>query len=270
MSGLPVTGDATRTAGGARARGSRARLAAVARAELTLLIRGKVQLFTALVMPLALTATTRSTVDGMDFKDTGLSTGTVLLPSALGFVLIFAVYSNLVPAYVVRREELVLKRLRCGELRDGEILAGTALPSVVIALAQCLVIAVGGAVLLDVAAPEAPHLALAGLAGGTVMLVALAAATAAVTRSAESAQLSVAPLLMASMLGSGLFLPVELMPDRVATVCEALPLTSVIALIRSGWTGSTGETATDLITMVAWTGLAVFAVRRWFRWEPRR
>ncbi|MFH8367725.1 ABC transporter permease [Streptomyces sp. NPDC018031] len=270
MSGLTL-GERTRgTRGPGTGSRRRDRLAALARAELTLLGRSKVPLFTALVMPVAFTVTVKSWLGGMDLADAGLSTGAVLVPSALGFVLIFAVYANLVPVYVVRREELVLKRLRCGELDDREILAGTALPSVVVALAQCLLVAAGGVLLLDVPAPEAPHLALAGLAGGTVMLVALAAATAGVTRSAESAQLSVAPLLMVSMLGSGLFVPLELLPDRVATACEVLPLSPVIALIRAGWTGPTGETPTDLITMVAWTGLAVFAVRRWFRWEPRR
>ncbi|MBH5336202.1 ABC transporter permease [Streptomyces pactum] len=269
MSGVVAPGGA-RPARRLWAPGTGKRLTALARAELTLLGRSKVPLFTAAVLPLAFMLTARSTIKGEDLAEAGLSTGTVLVPSGLGFVLLFAVYSNLVPAYVVRREELVLKRLRCGELRDGEILAGTALPSVVVALAQCLIIAVGGGLLLDVAAPRAPHLVLAGLAGGTVMLVALAAATAGVTRSAESAQLTIAPLLMVSVLGSGLLIPLELLPDRVATVCEVLPLTPVIALIRTGWTGTAPQTVTDLITMVAWTGLAVFAVRRWFRWEPRR
>ncbi|MGO4431161.1 hypothetical protein AB4Z54_73365, partial [Streptomyces sp. MCAF7] len=36
---------------------------------------------------------------------------------------------SLVGVFVVRREELVLKRLRTGELRDVEILAGSATPA---------------------------------------------------------------------------------------------------------------------------------------------
>ncbi|WP_431043525.1 ABC transporter permease [Streptomyces sp. P1-3] len=256
--------------GAQRASGTAARLRALGRAELTLLRRNKVALFTTLVLPLTFTTAMKSTVDGLNLKDAGLSPGTVLLPGALGFVLLFGVYSHLVPAYVVRRDELVLKRLRCGELTDQEILAGTALPSVVIALVQCLLVAAGAALVLDVAPPEAPHLALAGVLFGTVMLVALAAATAGVTRSAEGAQLSVMPLLMLSMAGSGLVFPLEVLPDRIASACEVLPLTPVVGLIRAGWTGGSGQTLAQLGTAVVWTGVAVFAVRRWFRWEPRR
>ena len=74
------------------------------------------------------------------------------------------------------------------------------------------------------------------------------------------------------MLGSGTFIPLEVMPDRLASVCELLPLTPVITLIRGGWTGdlSAYDALGALATAVAWTVLAVFAVRRWFRWEPRR
>ncbi|WKX71223.1 ABC transporter permease [Streptomyces sp. XD-27] len=253
-----------------RASGTAARLRALGRAELTLLRRNKAAMFTALVLPLTFTTAMKSTVDGLNLKEAGLSPETVLLPGTLGFVLLFGIYANLVPAYVVRRDELVLKRLRCGELTDREILAGTALPSLVIALVQCLLVAAGAALVLDVAAPEAPHLALAGVLCGMVMLAALAAATAGVTRSAEGAQLSVMPLLMLSMAGSGLVFPLEVLPDRVASVCEVLPLTPVVGLIRAGWTGASGQTLGQLVTAMVWTGVAVFAVRRWFRWEPRQ
>ncbi|CAM5368949.1 Transport permease protein OS=Streptomyces tendae OX=1932 GN=GUR47_21955 PE=3 SV=1 [Streptomyces tendae] len=78
-----------------------------------------------------------------------------MLPAAIGFSLLFAVYSALVGVFVVRREELVLKRLRTGELRDVEILSGSALPAVLSGLVQSLLLAVGCAVLLDLSAPSA-------------------------------------------------------------------------------------------------------------------
>jgi ABC-2 type transport system permease protein len=62
------------------------------------------------------------------------------------------------------------------------------------------------------------------------------------------------------------------MPDRVASVCELLPMTGVMTLVRAGWLGGTG--GYDLLgaglTALVWTVLAVFAVQRWFRWDPRR
>ncbi|MFI9774466.1 ABC transporter permease [Streptomyces sp. NPDC051956] len=248
------------------------RMRALARAELTLIGRSKGTLFTAVFVPLVLPFSVRSSIDSMDLKGAGLTVGSVLLPSAIGFSLLFAVYSALVGVYAARREELVLKRLRTGELRDAEILAGAAVPSVAIGLAQSLVLVAACTAFLDVGAPQAPYYAVLGLLLGLVMWPALAAVTASFSKSVESAQVAAMPLLLLSMLGSGTVVPLEVMPDRLASVCELLPLTPVITLVRGAWTGdlSAYDALGAVATAVAWTVLAVFAVRRWFRWEPRR
>ncbi|MGW5867528.1 ABC transporter permease [Streptomyces sp. NPDC055239] len=264
MSTTTMTPAATTTPAG--------RMWALARAELTLLGRTKGTLFAALFVPLAMPVSLRQIAGGMDLKANGLSIGAVVVPGAIGISLLFAVYSALTTVFAARREELVLKRLRTGELRDPEILAGAALPSVAIGLTQCVVLAIGCSVLLDAGAPSAPHLAVIGVLLGLVMFTALAAVTASFSRSVESAQVMGMPLTFASMFGSGLFIPFEVMPDKVASICEFLPLSPVIELVRGGWTGdlSGAETLGTLATAVAWTVVSVFAVRRWFRWEPRR
>ncbi|MFF4181599.1 ABC transporter permease [Streptomyces sp. NPDC001691] len=253
-------------------KGAADRMKALGRAELTLLGRNKSALFTVLVLPSLLTVSMYSAVHSLDLKQTGLTVGTVLLPGSLGYVLLFAVYSTLSGVYVVRREELVLKRLRTGELRDLEILAGAALPAVLIGLAQSVLLAVGGSVLMDVAVPGTLWLAVVGLLLGMVLMGALAAATAAFTRSAEGAQIAVMPLMMLSIAGSGMVVPLDVMPGQLASVCELLPLTPVVSLIREGWAGGAGpgEVLRQLLVMVVWTFIAVWAVRKRFRWEPRR
>ncbi|MBV7699534.1 ABC transporter permease [Streptomyces sp. TRM70350] len=248
------------------------RMNALARAELTLLGRSRATLVTAVLVPLLLPLSVRSAIVGMDLADAGLTVGTVLLPAAIGFSLLFAVYAALTNVYVVRREELVLKRLRTGEVRDGEILVGAALPASGIGLVQCLLLAAGCTVLMDLGAPPAPHLAVAGVLLGLGLCGALAAVTAAFTRTAESAQVTSLPVMFVSMLGSGMVVPLELLPDRLASVCELLPLTPAITLVRGAWTGDlpVSEALGAVAVALAWTVVAVFAVRRWFRWEPRR
>ncbi|NEC52310.1 ABC transporter permease [Actinospica acidiphila] len=248
------------------------RMASLARAELILLGRNKSALVAGLFVPLILPVSVRSAAEEMDLAEAGLTPGELVLPAAVGFSLLFAVYSTLVGVYVVRREELVLKRLRTGELRDAEILSGAALPAVLTGLLQCLLLIAGCAALLDLSAPSAPHLTVLGLLLGLVMSAALAAATASWTRTGESAQVTPMPLMFVSMLGSGMFVPLELYPDRLASVCELLPLTPVVTLVRGGWTGdlSAGDALGALAVALAWTAVAVFAVRRRFRWEPRR
>ncbi|MEU6100168.1 ABC transporter permease [Streptomyces flaveolus] len=268
------TGAEERTARTGTAAGTTplGRMTALARAELTLLGRSRGTLVAALFVPLVLPLSVRSAAKEMDLSGAGLTVGTVVLPAAIGFSLLFAVYSALVGVFVVRREELVLKRLRTGELRDAEILGGAALPATVIGFVQCLLLTAGCAVLLDLPVPPAPHLAVAGVLLGLVMCACLAAVTAGFTRTGESAQVTPMPLMIVSMIASGMVVPLELMPDRLASVCELLPLTPVVTLVRGGWTGdlSAFETLGALATAVAWTVVAVFAVRRWFRWEPRR
>ncbi|MFD5818824.1 ABC transporter permease [Streptomyces sp. NPDC127038] len=267
MSGTAVTtgaGTARTTAAG--------RTRALARAELTLLGRTRATLAAALFVPLVMPLTLRSAVTSMNLKGTGLTVGSVLLPSSFGFALLFAVYGSLTSVYTARREELVLKRLRTGELRDLEILAGAALPSVAIGLAQCLILTVAYHATLGVGMPARPELVLLGLLSAFVTWPALAAVTSSLSRSVEGAQVAATPLTLVSLVGSGALIPLELLPDGMAPFCELLPLTPVITLVRGGWTGhlSAHDTAGALVTAVAWTVIAVFAVRRWFRWEPRR
>ncbi|MFI1533984.1 ABC transporter permease [Streptomyces anandii] len=248
------------------------RMTALARAELTLLGRSRSTVVTALFVPLVLPFTVRSAVEQMDLKGTGLTVGLILLPGAIGFSLLFAVYSTLVGVFVARREQLVLKRLRTGELRDSEILAGAAVPPALTGLAQSLLLAAGCTALLHVPAPRAPQLAVLGLLLGLALSVILAAVTAGFTRTAESAQVTSIPLVLVTMMGSGLAVPLQMLPDRLAAACALLPLTPAMTLVRDGWTGGAGagEVLRAVAAALAWLVLGVFAVRRWFGWEPRR
>jgi ABC-2 type transport system permease protein len=250
---------------------ARRRMRALGRAELTLLLRNRSALFVTLLMPVVFVGLSWSSAQELDLSGTGLSRGEAVLTGGIGLVLILVVYLGLIPTYVARREERVLKRLRTGELTDTEILTGSALPAVVLAVAQCAVLVGSGALVLDVAMPEAVPLLVLGLLLGVVLLAAGAAATAAFTRTVESAQLTGMPLLMVSVIGSGLYVPLEVLPDRVADVCRLLPMTAVMELVKAGWLGGLdgGERLRAVLLAVAWTALAVFAVRRWFRWEPR-
>ncbi|MFC1433656.1 ABC transporter permease [Streptacidiphilus sp. N1-3] len=250
------------------------RIRALGRAELTLLWRNRVAMATALLLPLAMVLGLRPALSKVDFKGSGLNPDSMSISGGIGFVLAFAVYYNLVTAYVARREELVLKRLRTGEATDLEILAGTALPTVALALAQCAVLLAAGALLLTMDPPHRPDLLLAGLLLAPVLLAALAAASTVFTRTVELAQFTTAPLLLVIVLGSGLILPLDELPRQLAEVCRYLPMTPVMDLIRAGLVGGPGARAGQVLESLglalAWTVVAVLAAQRWFRWEPRR
>ncbi|WP_405797403.1 ABC transporter permease [Streptomyces sp. NBC_01506] len=258
----PVGGTTTRSG----------RLGALARAELTLLVRNRTTLFVALFVPVGLIASAQYSLRSADLDDIAMSGLEIALTGGIGMVLLMVVYSNLTSAYTARREELVLKRLRTGEVSDPEILTGTALPAATLALAQCVLLVVAGAAFLDVSAPQRPELLVLGVLAGIGLMAALAAATASYTRTVESAQITTLPLFLLSAVGSGLFLPLEVLPDKIASICELLPMTGVVTLVRVGWLGdaASGDLVGAGLNTLAWAVLAVFAVKRWFRWEPRR
>lgn len=244
------------------------RLAALGRSELTLLVRNRATLSVAVLMPASMVFVLRTIAGG----DTAAAVAEATLTGGIGMVLILVVYMNLVSAYVARREELVLKRLRTGEAGDLEILTGTALPSAVIALTQIAALAVAGAAVLGAPLPQHPVLLVTGVLGALPLLAGLAALTSAFTRNVETAGLTTLPLFLVTAIGSGLFAPTDSLPDTVASVCELLPLSGVMALVRAGWSGGAGgyELLGAALTTLAWIMVTVFAVQRWFRWEPRR
>lgn len=245
------------------------RLTALGRSELTLLVRNRAALSVALLMPLLMVFVLRSTLGG---AQGAAAVGEATLTGGIGMVLLLVVYMNLVSAYVARREELVLKRLRTGEANDLEILTGTALPSAALAVGQIAVLAVAGAAALDVRMPRNPLLLVAGVLAGIVLLAGMSALTGTVTRNVESAGLTTLPLFLLTTLGSGMFVPLDRLPELAASVCELLPLSGVMTLVRAGWSG--GAEAHDVLgaalTTLAWVVITVFAVQKWFRWEPRR
>jgi len=250
------------------------RTAALGRAELTLLGRNRTALATALLLPAGMVGAWSPTLARLAPGGARVSAGELAVSSGIGFVLLFVVYYNLVTAYVARREERVLKRLRTGEPTDIEILAGTALPAVALALAQCAAMVAAGVALLHLPLPHRPELLLAGVALGVVLLVAFAAGSTIFTRSVELAQLTTMPLLLVSVAGSGLVVPLASMPQPLGELCRWLPMTAVMELVRAGWTGGAPaaplEVLRSLSSGLAWTLSAVFAVQHRFRWEPRR
>ncbi|MFJ4874427.1 ABC transporter permease [Streptomyces sp. NPDC088745] len=272
MSTTTLKQGAPGTAAAATLTTAAGRMRAMARAELTLLGRNKASLVMILVMPVVLTLSSLSVAKGMDLEKYGLSLGTMLIPTALTYVMIGSIYTTLVGTYVTRREELVLKRLRTGEQGDIEILAGTSVAALVAGLVQSVLLLAAGVLLLDAETPSNVLFVVAGIVLGIGLAVLLAIATTAFTKSAEGAQLTIAPVMFLSMFGSGLFFPLEALPDTAARICELLPFSPVVELMRGGWSGGLTWAGAlgDVVVVAAWTVLSVYTAKKRFHWEPRR
>lgn len=249
------------------------RLVALGRAEFTLLLRNRTAMFTALAMPVLMVVVVNQILsDNELLENSSLSVGHMMVSAGFGMMLTMVIYSTLVASYVTRREERVLKRLRTGEASDWQILFSTTLPVLALSLAQFALLMVAGTAVLDVGAPKRPDLLLAGVVLGFVLSALLAAATAMVTKTVESSQVTVMPLMVVSFLTSGMMMPLDAMPDTMANGFRVLPLTPVMELLQGGLKGGMGgvDVLLALGSALAWTLLMVSLVRSRFRWEPRR
>ncbi|RXR28059.1 ABC transporter permease [Oerskovia turbata] len=279
----PGAPAATRTASGVVS--SLRRIGSLVRAESLLLVRNRTALFNGVLLAPAMVAFLHFSGAFGAFvgDDAGASTiGAFALTSLICFALMFVVYYNLASAYVARREELVLKRLRTGQCSDGEILAGAATPAVVTMLGQLVLGGAAIALWIGLDAPANVLLLLVAVLAGAFVFTALAAASTAFTRTVETAQLSTLPVMALALLLSGTTLPLTMLPERVQVLAELTPLHPVAELLTIGLTGlgpdgvavGFGETfalaAAPLAVLAGWCVLGAWLATRYMRWEPRR
>ncbi|MFB9319561.1 ABC transporter permease [Cryptosporangium minutisporangium] len=244
---------------------------ALARAEMILLRRNKVMLFNAVLFPAGLIAMLAAGQDGSTDRD-GQA---MLVGSFVATTLLLVVYFNLLCAYVARREERVLVRLRAGECRDGEILTGTAIPAVVIALGQVAILVLAGLAVLDLPLPKQPLVLLTAVGLGCLTFVGLALLTTLITRNVEAAQVTSLPLIAVCFIASGVAGQPDFVPEMLLRV---MPMTPVVELTQVGWMGSLPDEADTgvlqamalpLAVGLAWAAVGILAARRWFRWQAR-
>lgn len=256
------------------------RVIALARLELTMLIRNKTALFNALalgpLMVLFISSITLSTATDRS------ATVAALVGSLVVFALVFAAYYNLCTTAVARREELMLKRLTTGELSRAEVLIAMAVPAFAVILAQVVLGGVAIVVLVGAPAMVNPVLPVIGLLLGFVALAVLGYATATITRTVEAAQITTLLPLSVLILLSGSTFPFAMMPEPMRVVAELTPLGAAFELMTLGLSGtaadgsvhdlagSFGAALMPTAVLAVWVVAGAYLVQRVMPWEPRR
>jgi ABC-2 type transport system permease protein len=121
----PTTADRSRTTEPRRG-------LSLARAEALLLVRNRTALFTALLIPLMLTAIVAVSPESP-------TKAPQLLGMIVGTSLLFVVYYTLVTSTVARREKHTFKRLYTSSARPATVLFAMAVPAIVLMLMQVIV-----------------------------------------------------------------------------------------------------------------------------------
>lgn len=256
------------------------RVLALARMETTLLVRNKTALVNAVVAAPALVLILIPLVG--DVGSAGGAFGAQVITMLAAFALLFIAYYNLTTTAVARREELTLKRLTSGEITHAEVLAGMATPAGVIIGVQLVLATVVVVLGFDVPFPVNPVLVLVALVSGFVAFALLGYASSGFTKTVESAQLTTLPVILVTMLASGIGIPLENLPDLAQRIAELTPLSPVVRLMEMGMTGvgpdgqvldfagTMSAALMPTLLLIGWCVLGVLATRRYMRWEPRR
>lgn len=183
------------------------------------------------------------------------------------FVAVGAILS-LVAIMAIYREGGILKRLRATPLRPHTILTAHVLVKLLFSTLTFLLLALAGRRLVPAGA-DAPWLSF-GLAVvvSTAAMLSIGFIIASVVPTARFAQ-PLGGLVLYPMLGlSGLFVPIDLLPDGLQAVARVLPLTYAVSLQRGIWHGESWASHTTDVAVLA----LVFVVSatlsaRVFRWE---
>jgi ABC-2 type transport system permease protein len=231
------------------------RVLALARSEVRILFRNTLVGSMALLLPLAIGGFMATTGDDDSWG------GVVAMQLTL--LLLFCVYGTATTSLAARKRQLVLKRLRSGELSDGEILVGLLLPLFVLALAQSVIL-VACTVALGAPLPPRPWLLLPAVVLGSAMSASIALATAAFTASAELAQITITPFFFAAIAGATWVVA----GDGVNVAQLLAPGGALAALARGAWEGG-GLPLLACAALLAWTAAGAAVARVYFRWEPR-
>lgn len=254
------------------------RISALAAMELRLLWRNRTALTLAVAFPPFMVFAIMGLLDDAD----GALMSGAILGALVAFALVFVAYYNLTTTAVARREDLMLKRLVTSETSRAEVLAGMAVPALVILLAQSVVTLVAVAVWFEPPAFVNPALAIVTVLLATAVFALLAYASSGVTRSVESAQMTTMPLLLVATGLSGLFFPLDLLPPVAERVASLTPLAPVVELLHLSVTGIDADGAAvtlaesfaqglvPLLVLGAWAVVGTWAARRWMRWDARR
>jgi ABC-2 type transport system permease protein len=236
--------------------------AAVAGAELRLIVRNRTTALMALALPLLIAALSFS-------QNSPIGEGTSAIAVVqLGMLLAFTVYLTGTTTLSARRQQLYLKRLRASRASVLGIVTGLMLPLVLLALVQAAVLfGLTGAVAGQV--PAQPVLLVLAVLVGGAMFAALAFLTAAFTSSPEAAQFTTAPAFM--VVTTGLIWTLTTAPEEVGPQQLAVPGGALAQLARYGWDG--GGSASGILLAIGMsllvTAASIAVAAGVFRWEPR-
>jgi ABC-2 type transport system permease protein len=242
--------------------------AAVLKAEARLYAREPGFLFWIIAFP-ALLLTILGLIPSFREADASLGGRRVIdlyVPVAVLLALIMAGLQGMAPVLTGYRERGILRRMSTTPVRPAALLTAQFVLLGIGVFCSAVLVIVVGRLAFDVRLPGQLGGYLLAMVLATASALALGAAVCAVSRTQKAAQAIGSAVLFPAMFTSGVWVPVQVMPDLLREIVEWTPFgaaaTALDQATRGGWPGWA-----HLGVMALWTVLLAAGAARWFRWE---
>jgi ABC-2 type transport system permease protein len=229
------------------------------------------QIATGLVMAANLQlsgATPILTVDLETLQTSRLNSVSFFVPSILAMALMQLGIFAAIPL-VEQREKLILKRLNATPLPRWTLVGSNVIVRLLIAAAQTAIIVGIGVAALGVEIVGNWALIAGFVVLGALSFTAIGYVIASFARTEEAANGMTQIVQLPLMFLSGIFFPLEVMPEWLRGVATFLPLTYLGDALRQTMVGGTpfAPLGLDALVLVGWLVVTLGISARYFRWQ---
>ena len=197
-----------------------------------------------------------------------LTAAAYFVPSILAMALMQLGVFAAIPL-VSQREKLILKRLSATPLSRATLVTSNVLMRLLIAIVQTVLIIGIGMQLFGVTIVGNLLLVAGLIVLGALTFLALGYVIASYARTEESANALTSVVQFPLMFLSGIFFPIEFMPDWLQPVAAVMPLTYLGDALRQTMVGGSAYAplGVDVLVLGAWLVVCSLISARFFRWQ---
>jgi ABC-2 type transport system permease protein len=197
-----------------------------------------------------------------------LTNAAYFVPSILAMALMQLGIFAAIPL-TAQREKLILKRLGATPLSRGTLVLSNVLTRMLIAIGQTVIIIAIGAALFGVQIVGNPVFVAALVILGAVTFLSIGYLIASFARTEDTANTLASVVQFPLMFLSGIFFPIEFMPEWLRPVAAFLPLTYLGDALRQTMVGGTAYAPLpmDVLVLGGWLIVTFLIAARYFRWQ---
>jgi ABC-2 type transport system permease protein len=197
-----------------------------------------------------------------------ISNAAYFVPSILAMALMQLGVFSAIPL-VAQREKLILKRLSATPLRRWMLVGSNLAMRLLIALIQSVLIISIGAVLFGVTVIGNLLLMAALIGLGALTFISIGYVIASYAKTEDSANALTSVVQFPLMFLSGIFFPIEIMPEFLRPVATLMPLTYLGDALRQVMVGGSpfAPLPVDVLVLGGWLVVSFLISARFFRWQ---